>query len=106
MPVLTRRAEQRADDRRGISASDVADHITVPDTGQRIDQLGDDVDDQGAQSFGPAGRERLGHEPAQPVMRIAVEADDVLGGTLPQRPRGDALQVQAEPMGGDESRVA
>jgi hypothetical protein len=46
LPVLTRCAEQRADDRGGVPARDIGDHVAVSDGGQRVDEFSDDVDDE------------------------------------------------------------
>ena len=78
LPVLAGGAEQRADDRDRVLAGDVGDHVAAARGGERVDQLGDHLDDRGAQPRGRPGGERLGHESAQPVVFGTVEADDQL----------------------------
>jgi hypothetical protein len=105
-PVFAWCAQQGADDRNGVVAGDVADHVAAPDLGERVDEFGDDLNSQGAQPFGAAWCERLGDEPPEPVVRVAVEAQDAGDCPVPQWARGDALQVKAESGCRDETGVA
>lgn len=97
LPVLAGSAQQRADDRRRVSTGDVGDEVAAPNAGDRLDQFGDDLDDQRLQPRGATGRECLGDQSAQPVVRLAVEAQDVVDGAVPQRSGGDALRVKPSP---------
>lgn len=104
--ILRRCAQQRADDRRGVAASDVDDDVAASRLGERADQAVDDLDDERAQPLRAPGGEGLGYQATQPVMRGAVKPEDIADGPVPQRAGGNALQAEPEVARGDESTVA
>ena len=64
LPVLWRRAEERADDRDWVFAGDVGDHFAAPAGGVAINEFGYDIDDRRAQAPGGSGCEGLRHQSA------------------------------------------
>ena len=105
-PVLTGRTQKRRDDRHGVGPGDVGDHLAASLRGERIDQPVDDVGDDVVEPGDRPRRECLRHESAQPGVVGAVDGQQGRARTMPQRPGGDALRLQAESRRDDESGVA
>ena len=90
----------------GYVAGDVGDHVAAAGGGVRVDQPGDHLDDRGVQPRGRPGGERLGDQPAQPVVFGTVETDDQLADPVPHRAAGDALGGQEHTLGHAKPWVA
>ena len=97
LPVLPRRAEQRADDRNRILPGDVVDHVAPTLRRGTVDQLGDDVVDGSGQAGGRLGGEGLRHQSTLAVMCVAVQIQQPVDDPIPQRTRSDALRGKSEP---------
>lgn len=69
-------AEQGTDDRDRVMPRDVGDDVAPAVGRARVDQSVDDLGDGGAQTFRGSRRERLAHQPAQPMVLVTVHVDD------------------------------
>ena len=106
LPVFAGRAEQRADDRNGIGPGDVGDDVATALGGNMIDEVVDDLDDDVVQACARAGGEGLGHQAAQPAVRVALEAQQAVDELVPQRSGGDALRHEDDAGRDVKARIA
>ena len=105
LPILRRCAQQRADDwcRIAPAMSATMSQRPMAANGSTSPVM---ISAARWQPLSAAGCEGLGHQPAQPVMHCAVEAQDVRGGPVPERTRGDALHAESKALRRDKSVVA
>ena len=94
LPVLARRAQQSANDRDGIRARDVRDDVAAASIGDPVDEVFQHADHGVVQARHRSRRERLGAQPAQAAMLIALQTQQAGDHLVPQRARGDALRLQ------------
>ena len=106
LPILARRAEQGADDRDGIGPGDVVDDVATAFGGNMIDEVVDDLDDGVVQARAGSRCEGLGHQAAQPAVRVALQAEQAVGEFVPQRSGGDALGHEVDAGRDVKTRVA
>ena len=94
LPVLTRCAEQRGDDRDRVRARDVLHDIAIASPGDPIDEIVQHADHGVVQARHRSRRERPGAQAPQPLMLVALKAQNAGGHLVPQRAGGNALGLQ------------
>ena len=107
LPVLSRRAEQFADDRDGVRLTDVAHQVAASAGRHVVDQLLDHLAHEGTKAVGRLGRERRRHQPAEPGVVVSFGGEDRRALVAAHEHRiGDVLELRDEPHGGVEPSLA
>ena len=83
LPVLARCAQQCADDRSRERFGDIGHDVAAAVARVRVEQFGDDLDDQLLQTRDGTRGERLGDKTALSVMPLALHGQNQTGDPLP-----------------------